>query len=221
MIETYKYLVNKTNFKTLQKPFDGIENGVQINLTDDFKITLVPDEESWNSCQDVHIYLTSLRFSKIMFHLFNDKKNNYDVDCLAHSYLPRKLRKDNSGCLAQGMAGLESENGTTFLFNGGIKYDIKEFVNLCNDMNNKNKIFEKLYYSKFNEFIVVIESVWVYIYLCLEIGMSLFEILNSFKNSDIQSKAIQCKLKKEIDYNILEVFENAYNSAKIINNEGH
>lgn len=214
MISVYEYLIKNSKYKPLASEYNGNDNGLQCNLVGDYSMTLVPDDGLWKNCTDIYTYINSTKFSKVMFLLFHNSNGVYDFKSLAHGYLPRKLRKDISGSLGYGMAGLELTNNDTVLNNGGVEFTIEEYINISNRLITKENIFDALFNSKLNDFIAMIECVWVYIYLCFEIEMSIFEILKSLKNPKVRIKAVQCKLKKEIDYKMLEVFKLAYDQSQ-------
>jgi len=212
MIDVYNYLIEHSEFQSIQDKFCELNNGIQMKLTGDYRLILVPENESWDKDDYIYTYIVSAKFSKVMFQLFNNK-NIYDINSIAHTYLPRKLRKDNAGCIGEGLANFEPNNNIGIFSNGGVDIPVEEFLEMAESMISKEKIFDVLFNSKFNDFFVVVECVWVYIYLCFEIGMSLFEILKSLEDPKVRIKAVQCKLKKEIDYKMLEVFKVAYDGV--------
>ena len=209
MIKTYNYLLENSKFHLISGKFNEMESGIEFELFSDYRMVLVPEDETWENKCGIYTYLVSKKFSEIMNELFNDEIG-YNYHSIAHKYLPRKLQKDSIGCLGFGLASLESTNNRRELYNGSTKFEVDEFIGLLNGMQSIETIFESLYNTKLHQFIVLVECVWVYIYLCFENNMSIVEVLNSLQDSEHRVKVIQCKLETEIDNKILKTYKNIY-----------
>ncbi len=207
MIEAYTHLKESVGFAELDREFSGLSGAIQRKLFKDYCLTFVPDEGDWRISQNILVYLNSLRFTQVMHALFSDGSGEYNYAATAHMYLPRKFRKDRTGVLAFGMGIYSKTTEHGQLFNGGVEYTLPDIVALCEHMSSPENLFQRLYYSKLNDFIAITEGIWVYLYLCHEIGLSSAEAI---KKMETDRPCLHCAMKKDLDAEMLAAFDRVY-----------
>lgn len=147
-------------------------SGYIVDLFDGFSLEFVIDEEFREPADSIYIYLYSSGFSKVMAKLFNGSDGVYDKSCIAHSFLPRKLRNDIHGCVAMGMPGIEDSDKSLRLYNGGANILFQDLSREIESLRSADDIFDFLYRSDTGRLMAVIEEAWALCFVCAARGLN-------------------------------------------------
>jgi len=202
----YSVLV-ENGLRPLSEKITESENSLEIYIFDDFKFVFAPEGDDWDSADNIYTYMVSKKFGVLMGLLFNDSDGEYDKGTLPHSYLARKFRKDKQGSFAMGLAELNYTGNDYELTNGSVTYEIGDLIRSFRDVDSFVALYELMYRSGLQDFIVYIEGAWVYLFVCYEAGLRRDEIENSMVMDNIR-----CRLKKEFDSEMFDYFEEKYNA---------
>ena len=211
MIDLKNKLKNEVGFTELNNNiFPNVKKGLIKNLFDDYSLALVPGNQKWKNVDEMHFVIYSPRFAKVMSCLFNDTKGKYSHASFGNKYLARKLRKDLAGVLGQSFAGVEVINGDASFFNGGIDIAYKDLLSFITEATTPEKLYEYMYLSKLNNFMIYVEDMWVFLYLCFEKNLNVDDILILLNNEEVISKVTECRLERDFDEAIIIEFQKCY-----------
>lgn len=150
----------------------------------------------------VYVYFFSEKFSRLMLEMFREEGNVFA------DYLPRKLRKDTSGCLAMGMpgVGISDRLKTQVFYNGGEEIEVLEYYRLVEAIDCPEKLINHLF--KFDKSMVAdVERYWVYLYLLCESG---YRNAKNLALSTQEQYAKRWGSAKEVDLSITIEFLKVY-----------
>lgn len=182
--------------------FTYSNDSLRKNLFKDYIVQIKP-EDKWSNSDELFIYLFSSRFARIMHYLFTHHKN------LCGEYMPRKLVKDNQdGCLSMVMMHYKNAFDKTLTFNSaGEALDLHSFSQMLDAASSPHELHLSFCNGLLGKFTAVIESVWVYLYLAKERGLSNTEIMKEF-NEDCSN--FYKKIKKPLDLELLDLYSHVY-----------
>ena len=210
MNKVLKYLIDNSNLKYVDYISTGRERGAALELIDDFIVELIDDRDSGSNNEGLYIYINNVKHAKILLELFYDEDGKYDKNSIAHSYSPRKLRKDTYiGNLAMGLSSVEDEQNFK-LSNGGVIYSALELCSIIDKIITAKDIINLFNDEKFNNFLGKLEGFWVFLFISCYSGLKPEAIYRYLSSEDglLQSKA--WRLKKKLDIEIINLYYEQY-----------
>ncbi len=173
-----------------------------LELFGDYRFEMTVADYWEGEVDSVYMYFYSNKFATLMSEMFKDAGNAF-VD-----YLPRKLRKDTSGCLAMGMPGVEhsAKLQCQVFYNSGEEIDVSEYYRKVEAIHCPENLIAHLFSFQKN-MVADIERYWVYLYLLCEAGLRDASILAS---STQDQYANRWGSSKEVDTLIATEFLRVY-----------
>lgn len=180
--------------------------GLSKELFIGYHFDVVPENGRWSKNQDLHLYLSSDGFGKLMNDRFSSEVSFFNA------YKPRKLRSDTSGCLGMVLALLQEDQATheKYLCSGNIRMTPKHLVTLLGEIDSCELLFDRIYKGDLGRLLVMIESLWVYLYLCKECNIPNEKILSQLEAPFMAPHIRRWRLNKIIDMELISTFTNIY-----------
>jgi len=195
----YAVVLGVKSRATNQKLMSNYEKSIKLFGDYSFESKFDEDDEDNDF---LYMYFYSKKFSILMAELFGEENSPF------WGYLPRKLRKDQEGCLAFASPMIEESNTESekVFINAGEEIDTEQYFNIVSSIDSPDKLFTHLF--KFDKnMVAVIERYWVFLYLCCESGLT--EASKMLTEAEIQYRNHWGTAKK-LDEGIVKQFIEAY-----------
>lgn len=155
------------------------------HLFDDFKVTV--------SCEDgfINFYIYAGRFAPFVEAIFSGQSN-------AKLIQPRKLIKDQSGCLCMVSTSVEIVDGEWTIWLSGEEIRLNNLLLLFSEAQSIESFYESIYFRS-NRYFIWLETIWVYLFLKKCMGMvSPVEIYCELNQESMGSLVKRWGLKSEL-----------------------
>lgn len=160
------------------------------DLFDDFKVT-VSCEDGWVEDGFINFYIYAGRFVPFVEAIFSGQSN-------AKLIQPRKLIKDQSGCLCMVSTSVEIVDGEWTIWLSGEEIRLNNLLLLFSEAQSVESFYESIYFRS-NRYFIWIETIWVYLFLKKCMGMvSPVEIYCELNQESMSSLVKRWNLKSEL-----------------------
>ncbi len=194
---------------------EGFERSAEENilfkeLYTGFVANFRPHEGTWDDLDELTFFITCGEFLSVMDRLFSDEKS------IAWDYLPRKQREDELGVIGMSMALVESTSTPAPILNfGTADIDLQELLSILKNVEEPKKMFAELYGGRLGKCLHLVEGLWVYLYFCCKVGLTIPEILSNLEQDSMNKSLKKWRLKKKIDPELVENFSNVFDEQGI------
>jgi hypothetical protein len=160
------------------------------HLFDDFKV-IVSCEECRAEDGHINFYIHADRFTPFIEGVFSRVSN-------AKLIQPRKLIKDQSGCLCMVSTSVEIVDEELTLWLSGEEIRLSDVLFLFSEVKSIESFYESIYFRS-NRYFIWIETIWVYLFLKKCIGVaSPVEIYRDLNQESMASLVKRWNLKSEL-----------------------
>ena len=105
---------------------------------------------------------------------------------------------------------VESQEGSVSLLSGGESITLLRMGELLRQMDSPENVFRILYDTELTLFLVMIEGMWVYLYLAAERGLDAPQILDELSSPMLQRDKRRWHLDRAIDLDVIQAFLGEY-----------
>lgn len=187
-----------TALKSVKMLLDDDSKQHTVNLFGDYQISVQPrpDSGSLGCKSDAIISVKCLRFANFMATLSSDYRSHMVA------YKSRKLRNDFSGTLAFALVAATLSNSEVIL-RSGVDLRVAEFAEIAAAVDNPLALRELLFVGRWSKFVASVETVWAYLFLSFDSGLSQVEVLEQLIGSpDLVSR---WRLKAPVDVGLVRI----------------
>ncbi len=190
MINLYDVLVNN-GFEKAES------NSLSYAVFDTWKLIVEPYESRWNDAEELNVFLYSCDFKDCI-------AANTNMLALKSTL---KMKKNDRGLVGMSMCCLEQTNPidqTVMLF-GPVSLTIAEFLDSLRSVCDLESLLKLLFREKFGKSLVIVEGVWVYIFLCKKAGIDVEQIYSSLFSDHLSYFVKQWDIK-DINEELIDSF---------------
>jgi hypothetical protein len=168
----------------------GSSSVVSRVLFDDLKV-VVECEEGWVEDGFVTFYIYASEFSRFIEKVFLSLPD-------AQLIQPRKLVQDRSGCLCMASSPVELIEGEWTVWLSGEETRLDDLLQLFSKANSDVDFYKEIYLDH-NRYFIWVESIWVYLFLRMRLGVKTpSEIIDDLNQSAMKAVVKRWNLKSDI-----------------------
>ena len=164
-------------------------------LFDDFKVA-VSCEDGWVEDGFINFYIYADRFTPFIEAIFSGESS-------AKLIQPRKLIRDQSGCLCMVSTSVEIIDGEWTIWLSGEEIRLNDLLFLFSEVKSIEDFYESIYFRS-NRYFIWVETIWVYLFLKKYMGIVLpVEICRDINQENMSSLVKRWNLKAELSVEVL------------------